>query len=153
MTGATFAADSAAAKLVAKKFDNKIMYPLAHQGDPAPDAATKPGMGGHVFGRLGYGDMNMPDKSAPFIFTGELTDNSRPGMMVSLFPYWPTASAIADEVAANQITLVAKEYALAANLFAAPSQPAAATAIVETTGAKFLAAGMIAVSAVAATLF
>lgn len=126
------------------------MYPLSYQGANAPNA-DKPGLGGHVFGILGVGDMNMPGQTAPFVY-GAPADTAKPGMMVSLFPYW--ATAIADETTANAVTLAAKEYAIDSDLFKAPSQPAAATAITEsTTGAKFLAAGMIAVSAVAATLF
>lgn len=41
---------------------------------------------GHVFGRLGEGNANMPGVSAPFYWGESVATGLKPGIMVSLFP-------------------------------------------------------------------
>lgn len=40
---------------------------------------------GHVFGRLGEGEKNFPDKNAPF-YWGTKSDANTPGIEIALFP-------------------------------------------------------------------
>jgi hypothetical protein len=131
-----------------KYWDNKVMYPQSFLANSAPTKHTV--LGGKVFGIFGYGDNNMPDKTAPFVYKDiSGSANARPGMMVSLFPYDGAVTADTGDI----IEIEATEKDITSAIYTAPAQPAAAEAIKESTGAQFLAAGMIAVSAVAATLF
>ena len=109
---------------------------------------------GHVFGLAGQGAATYPSTNNAF-WTGDPTTtdaNKAAGMMVSIFPNVGAAAAL---TADQNITLTVKSVAWNTGVFPlnAPAQPAAPAMPEAAMGAKFIAAGLTAATAVAMTLF
>lgn len=116
--------------------------------------ATTLAVSGHVFGRAGQGAATMPGTNNAF-WTGAPSASlatEATGMMVSVFPNVGAAAAL---IAGQNITLTVKSVAWNTGSFPlnAPAQPAAPAMPEAGMGAKFIAAGLTAATAVAMTLF
>lgn len=104
-----------------------------------------------AFGRLGQGDNMSFANGTPFQWTKAET-TSKPGMQVSLFPEY-NGDTLTDwtVTTAPTINYGIKTFA-ALSTFETPSQPAAATAIAD-AAVNMAAASVVAVAAVASTMF
>jgi len=116
--------------------------------------ATTLAVSGHTFGRAGQGAATYPSTNNAF-WTGDPTTtdaNKAAGMMVSIFPNDGTQGAL---TAGQNITITVKSVAWNDGSFPlnAPAQPAAPAMPEAAMGAKFIAAGLTAATAVAMTLF
>lgn len=106
----------------AEAFSSRKGY-LSSTGD---NSGTDTSNVGHVFGRLGEGNANMPGVSAPF-YWGAVKTTDKPGIMVALFPQGDSDPGL--DSAAKKIVIEGKGQDFAAlTLFAVPTQPAAAVA-------------------------
>ena len=108
---------------------------------------------GHVFGLAGQGAATMPGtNNAYWSDTAIALANRVSGMMVSVFPNDGTQGAL---TAGQNITITVKSVAWNDGSFPlnAPAQPAAPAMPEAAMGAKFIAAGLTAATAVAMTLF
>lgn len=124
--------------------DNTINYLPSWGGPTEPSPKTMQAGVGKAYGRLG--GSALASAPAPFIWT-TLDSTALPGMMVSIFPY--NGDVVTND--AKPITISAKQVALASvDLWKAPTQPAAASAIVD--GSTTLVASGIATLAVLSTM-
>lgn len=114
---------------------------------------------GHVFGRLGQGEMNMPGKAAPWKWVVGNADIQH--MMVSIFPEdnytfnAGTSAAFKEFVTGTDLISVgmsSRAYSLSDG-FAAPTATGAETALTAMTGAKSLAFSAVALAAAVASLY
>lgn len=95
---------------------------LSSTGDNSSTDTTNVG---HVFGRLGEGNANMPGVSAPF-YWGTVEAAKKPGIMVSLFPQGDSDQGL--DSSAKKIIIEAKSYAFASLAsFDVPSLPTKAS--------------------------
>jgi hypothetical protein len=65
---------------------------------------------GHVFGRLGEGNLNMPGVSLPF-YWGDSNAANAPGIMISVFPNIDADAGL--NTASSKIEIEGKTYAWA----------------------------------------
>lgn len=113
--------------------------------------ATTLAVSGHTFGLAGQGAATMPGtNNAYWNNPGQASKTS--GMMVSIFPNDGTQAAL---TAGQGVVLTVKSVAWNDGSFPLnpPAQPAAAIQPQAGLGAKFIAAGLTAATAVAMTLF
>lgn len=122
--------------------------------DSATFNATTLATTGHVFGLAGQGAVSYPGTNNAFWTGATNTAGSAraTGMMVSIFPNDGTQGAL---TAGQNITLTVKSVAWNTGAFPLnpPAQPAAPAMPEAAMGAKFIAAGLTAATAVAMTLF
>lgn len=122
--------------------------------DSTAFTATTLATTGHAFGRAGQGTASYPGTNNAF-WTGDpsVADATKAAsLMVSVFPNVGASTALA---AGQNITITAKSIAWNTGVFPlnAPAQPAAPAMPDAALGAKYIAAGLTAATAVAMTLF
>ena len=115
--------------------------------------ATTLAITGHVFGRNGQGLNAMPATANAYWSNPAVTGTNRAaGMMVSIFPNDGTQGEL---TAGQNVTITVKNVAWNDGSYPLnlPAQPAAPAMPEAAMGAKFIAAGLTAATAVAMTLF
>lgn len=119
---------------------------LASTGDNTGTSVTNVG---HVFGRLGEGNLSYPGVAMPFQW-GAVTEADRPGLMISFFGYTEGSGGL--DSPAKEIVMEGKAYAwTTVDTFSPPAQPAAAVNPVD--GSSKLVASFVALIAVASSLY
>jgi len=131
--------------------DKSASFKLGYQA--ASDDATAFAAGaGHTYGLLGQGTANFADTAKAFQWATALEGKAH-YMMVSILPYAPTETALGSATAdVISVTFAARAFGTSFAAIAKPSRPAATTAP-DAVSAKALAASVVALAAVAASLF